>query len=109
MVTELVDASYAKSLVLLIIPVIMIILMLKGWNLLDGSWYYFQPEGDSCGRALTGWQWIDGNGDGTAECYYLDPERRGAMAAGCITPDGYQVDDEGRWILEGRIVTRTRE
>ena len=83
--------------------------MLKGWNLLDGSWYYFQPEGDSCGRALTGWQWIDGNGDGTAECYYLDPERRGAMVAGCITPDGYQVDDEGRWILEGRIVTRTRE
>ena len=34
-VTELVDASYAKSLVLLIIPVIMIILMLKGWNLIS--------------------------------------------------------------------------
>ena len=35
MVTELVDVSYAKSLVLLIIPVIMIILMLKGWNLIS--------------------------------------------------------------------------
>ena len=34
-VTELVDASYAKSLVLLIIPVIMIVLMLKGWNLIS--------------------------------------------------------------------------
>lgn len=32
--SELVDASYAKSLVLLVIPVIMIVLMLKGWNLI---------------------------------------------------------------------------
>ena len=33
-VSELVDASYAKALALLIIPVIMIILMLRGWNLI---------------------------------------------------------------------------
>ena len=31
---ELVDASYAKTLIMLVIPVIMIILMLKGWNLI---------------------------------------------------------------------------
>ncbi len=32
--TELADVFYAKTLVLLVIPVIMIILMLKGWNLI---------------------------------------------------------------------------
>lgn len=32
--SELVDATYTKSLVLLVIPVIMIVLMLKGWNLI---------------------------------------------------------------------------
>lgn len=32
--SELVDAAYAKSLVLLVIPVIMVVLMLKGWNLI---------------------------------------------------------------------------
>ena len=31
---ELVDASYAKTLIMLVIPVIMIILMLNGWNLI---------------------------------------------------------------------------
>ena len=32
---ELVDASYAKTLIMLVIPVIMIILMLRGWNLIS--------------------------------------------------------------------------
>lgn len=34
MLSGIVDASYAKTLILLVIPVIMIFLMLKGWNLI---------------------------------------------------------------------------
>ena len=35
----------------------------------QGWWY---SNGDGTWPVNT-WQWIDGNGDGVAECYYFDP------------------------------------
>ena len=35
----------------------------------QGKWWYDNGNGS---YANNGWQWIDGNGDGTAECYYFD-------------------------------------
>ena len=56
------------------------------WELINGKWYYFDGEG----YAKTGWQQIGGI------WYYLYED--GSMAAGCTTPDGYQVDASGAWI-----------
>lgn len=82
--------------------------MLTGWNFVDGAWRYFNTTaGDTFGKLLTGWNWLDGNGDGTAECYYLDPNSKGQMMANGQTPDGYYVDAEGHWIVDGVVQTKT--
>ena len=74
--------------------------MATGWMDVNGSKYYLFPNSDGWkGRMLTGWQWIDGN------CYYLDPQgqNEGALYRNTITPDGYAVDAEGRWVVNGAV------
>lgn len=66
----------------------------------ENRWWYDNEDGT---WASNGWQWIDGNGDGTAECYYFDSE--GWMAADTMTPDGYQVNGDGAWIENGLVMT----
>lgn len=67
----------------------------------DNRWWYDYEDGT---YAKSGWQWLDGNQDGTAECYYFDSE--GWMAADTVTPDGYQVNRDGAWVENGVAVTR---
>ena len=73
--------------------------MATGWVDLDGSKYYLFPGSDGwMGRMLTGWQWIDGY------CYYFGTDsgnNEGHLYRNEKTPDGYQVDNEGRWIENG--------
>ena len=74
--------------------------MATGWMDVNGSKYYLFPNSDGWkGRMLTGWQWIDGN------CYYLDPQgqNEGALYRNTTTPDGYAVDVEGRWVVNGAV------
>ena len=74
--------------------------MATGWVEVNGSKYYLFPNSDGWkGRMLTGWQWIDGN------CYYLDPQgqNEGALYRNTTTPDGYAVDSEGRWVVNGAV------
>ena len=74
--------------------------MATGWVDVNGSKYYLFPNSDGWkGRMLTGWQWIDGN------CYYLDPQgqNEGALYRNSTTPDGFTVDLEGRWIVNGAV------
>ena len=74
--------------------------MATGWVDVNGSKYYLFPNSDGWkGRMLTGWQWIDGN------CYYLDPQgqNEGALYRNTTTPDGYVVDAEGRWVVNGAV------
>lgn len=54
-----------------------------GWFLdTDGKWYFLNETSDGTkGRALTGWNWIDGY------CYYFD--QNGTMAADTFTPDNF--------------------
>ena len=80
-------------------------MMLTGWHKTsDGNIYYLNPDPKTgLGRMLTGWQWI-GEGPGELYCYYFYSELgrlRGALAVSCITPDGYEVDDQGRWCVNG--------
>ena len=74
--------------------------MATGWVEVNGSKYYLFPNSDGWkGRMLTGWQWIDGN------CYYLDPQgqNEGALYRNTTTPDGFTVDLEGRWVVNGAV------
>ena len=74
--------------------------MATGWVDVNGSKYYLFPNSDGWkGRMLTGWQWIDGN------CYYLDPQgqNEGALYKNTTTPDGFTVDPEGRWVVNGAV------
>ncbi len=59
-----------------------------------GGYYYFD-----C------WQWLDGNHDGICECYYFDPE--GYCLQNTKTPDGYYVNADGAWIVNGVVQTKT--
>lgn len=71
--------------------------MKTGW-LTDvyGCRYYLQEKADGTrGQMLTGWQIIDG------AWYYFEPQqggRQGALYVQTLTPDGYEVDEHGRWI-----------
>ena len=58
----------------------------------DGSW------------PANSWEWLDGNGDGVAECYYFDGN--GYMLANTTTPDGYTVNADGAWTVNGEIQTQ---
>lgn len=61
--------------------------MLTGWQLLGGTWHYFNPVSDgSRGIMRTGWQEIDG------KWYYFYED--GSMAIN-TTVDGYQVGVDG--------------
>ena len=74
--------------------------MATGWVEVNGSEYYLFPNSDGWkGRMLTGWQWIDGN------CYYLDSQgqNEGALYRNTTTPDGFTVDLEGRWVVNGAV------
>lgn len=51
------------------------------------------------------WQWQDVNGDGISECYYYDDN--GTMLTNTTTPDGYTVDSNGAWVVNGVVQTQT--
>ena len=57
-------------------------------------------------QAKNGWYWLDDDGDGISECYYFD--ENGALLVSGTTEDGAQIDDKGRWILEGIVQTQGR-
>ena len=65
-------------------------------------WWYDNDDGTF---ACNGWKWIDGNGDGTAECYYFDAD--GWMLTDTMTPDGYTVNADGAWIQNGTVMSQT--
>lgn len=69
------------------------------WKEELGKWWY--DLGD--GTRATGWQWIDSDGDGKAESYFFDAE--GNLLTGTMTPDGFEVDENGAWIKNGKIQT----
>ncbi|WP_270815394.1 hypothetical protein [Hungatella effluvii] len=70
----------------------------------QNKWWY---DNDNGTYADNGWQWIDGNNDGVAECYYFDSE--GWLLVNTSTPDGYFVNENGAWlsgdVVETKVVT----
>lgn len=67
----------------------------------EDRWWYANDDGT---YASNGWYWLDGNRDGTEDCYYFDDS--GYMISGIVTPDGYTVNQDGAWIDSGIVMTR---
>ena len=65
-----------------------------------GKWW----QNDDGSYPANTWQWLDGNGDGVSECYYFDGN--GYMLANTTTPDGYQVNADGAWVVNGAVQTQ---
>ena len=71
--------------------------MQTGWFLdRDGKWYYLNPKSDgTMGRVVTGWHFISGS------WYYFNQVSDGtygALLVNTVTPDGYRVDVDGKWV-----------
>ena len=64
-------------------------------------WWY--DNGDNT-WAANGWRWIDGNQDGISECYYFGAD--GWLLTSTTTPDGYVVNADGAWTVNGIVQTR---
>lgn len=60
------------------------------------NWKYRNDNGSY----VTGWNWIDG------KSYYFDTA--GNMLANTTTPDGYQVNADGAWVIDGVVQTQGR-
>lgn len=74
-----------------------------GWEQSGATWKY-----NSNGTYFNnGWNWIDGNGDGIAECYYFNAD--GTMLASTTTPDNYMVNEQGAWTVNGIVQTKVKE
>lgn len=75
----------------------------EGW-IHDGmGWWYSTNDANTTWHANS-WQWLDGNKDGKAECYFFDPN--GYILVGTTTPDGYQVDANGAWTVNGAVQSK---
>lgn len=62
--------------------------MQTGWQQVNGKWYYMDSVN---GDMKTGWQQVNG------KWYYMDIQN-GDCLLNTITPDGYQLDENGAWI-----------
>ena len=69
-----------------------------GWQKDNIGWRWQEDNGD---YFAGGWAWLDGNHDGTAECYYFNES--GYMLIDTITPDNYTVNGDGAWVENGVI------
>lgn len=68
----------------------------------ESRWWY---ENDDGSLLSNGWFWLDGNRDGIEECYAFD--ENGWTYANTTTPDGYTVNRDGAWTVQGAVQTRT--
>lgn len=67
------------------------------WQSNAVGWWYDYGNGT---YPASSWQWIDGNGDGVAECYYFN--QYGYMVANTVQ-DGYLVNSDGQWVENGAV------
>lgn len=69
----------------------------------DGNTYFLHDQNDSrAGSMYTGWNWING------KCYYFQDTPNaarpmGAMMKNGTTPDGYEVNENGEWVVNGIV------
>ena len=74
--------------------------MARGWYQDSKGAYRFYDNREGSpteGQELRGWQWIDGY------CYYFEEEgeKKGILLQNGISKDGYTVNEEGQWTVNG--------
>ncbi|MBQ2106155.1 MAG: hypothetical protein II253_04480 [Lachnospiraceae bacterium] len=74
------------------------------WKQNTIGWWWENEDGS---YPVNCWQWIDGNQDGIAESYCFDSN--GYLYINTQTPDGYLVDINGAWIVNGVVQTQKKE
>lgn len=65
------------------------------WKQDTSGWWYQNDDGSF---HQGGWTWVDGR------CYYFAPS--GYCLTNTTTPDGFQVDASGAWIINGVVQTQ---
>ena len=95
-----------KKIVALVMAMAMVVgsnmtVFAAGWQQNATGWWWQNDDGS---WPANSWQWLDGNRDGVAECYYFDGN--GYMLANTTTPDGYTVNADGAWTVNGEIQTQ---
>ena len=73
-----------------------------GWQKNETGWWY-GTNATGTTWYHDGWQWIDGNKDGISECYYF--ASNGYIVTNGKTPDGYDVNADGQWTINGVVQT----
>ena len=73
------------------------------WQQNSKGWWWQEDNG---AYPKSQWQWIDGNKDGIAECYYFDGS--GYMLSNTTTPDGYVVNGDRAWRCAASVSRRYR-
>jgi len=74
---------------------------MAGWQPDGARWRWQQADGS---YAANSWQWLDGNQDGIAECYYFDAD--GYMLADTVVEGQYLVNADGAWVVNGVVQTQ---
>ena len=67
------------------------------WKANSGGWWY---EEDNGSRPAGEWKWIDGDGDGYAECYYFDAD--GYMVHNREI-NGFSLNGNGQWTAGNQV------
>ena len=85
-----------KSLLLIIVTMLSLSFGAYALFIKDNRYYYNNNDFyKSC------WQWLDLNNDGLYECYYFNV--LGHMPKNSTTPDGYKVNENGEWVVDGVV------
>lgn len=75
-----------------------------GWEKDTTGWKYYIDVYNTNWYCNT-WQWLDGNGDGVAECYNFNS--LGYLCTNTTTSDGCTVNADGAWTQNGVVQTKS--
>ena len=78
--------------------------MMGYWKQDSTGWWWQWLDGVEGRWIKNQWKWIDGNMDGIVECYYFGPD--GYLYTDTTTPDGYTVNADGAWTVDGVVQSR---
>lgn len=71
------------------------------WKSNSNGWWYDNGNGS---YPISSWQWIDGDGDGMAECYYFND--KGFCLINGAAPDGSIAGVSGAWTVSGIVQSK---
>ncbi len=104
-ISIMIKRKFSMTMAIAVLSAFSAFTALAGWQHGEGGnqnrWWYSY---DQSSYAKDGWSWLDGNGDGVAECYYFDQD--GWLLTSTTTPDGYQVNEDGAWVVDGKVQTK---